>query len=143
MWMEQAQIAEEAGAVAVMALECQLRFRQKGVARMSDIGLIKEIKKAITIPVMAKARTGEFTLIFCRDLIPATLPLHKRKSAPFALCTAWWNDSYFSAGLEFFVSSLQVLYSFHLMHVHRSFCSQSNIRKQVFFYMNNKSSKST
>jgi hypothetical protein len=120
--MEQAQIAEEAGAVAVMALECQLRFRQKGVARMSDIGLIKEIKKAITIPVMAKARTGEFTLIFCRDLIPATLPLHKRKIAPFALCTDWWNDSYFSAGLEFFVSSLQVLYSFCLMHVHRSFC---------------------
>jgi len=54
--MEQAQIAEEAGAVAVMALECQLTFRQKGVARMSDHGLIKEIKKAITIPVMAKAR---------------------------------------------------------------------------------------
>jgi pyridoxal 5'-phosphate synthase pdxS subunit len=56
MWMEQAQIAEEAGAVAVMALECQLTFRQKGLARMSDHGLIKEIKKAITIPVMAKAR---------------------------------------------------------------------------------------
>jgi pyridoxal 5'-phosphate synthase pdxS subunit len=60
--MEQAQIAEEAGAVAVMALECQLTFRQKGVARMSDHGLIKEIKKAITIPAMAKARIGEFTL---------------------------------------------------------------------------------
>jgi hypothetical protein len=53
---------------------------------MSDHGLIKEIKKAISIPVMAKARIGEFTLwFFCRDLIPATLPLRKRKIAPFVL----------------------------------------------------------
>jgi hypothetical protein len=81
-------------------------------------------------------------VIFCHDLIPATLPLHKRKIALFALCTAWWKDSYFNAGLEFFVSSLQVLYSFRLMHVYRSFCWQSNNRKQVFFYMNNKLSKS-
>ncbi|KAF5193094.1 Pyridoxal 5'-phosphate synthase subunit PdxS [Thalictrum thalictroides] len=55
---EQARIAEEAGACAVMALErvpADIRA-QGGVARMSDPGLIKEIKQAVTIPVMAKAR---------------------------------------------------------------------------------------
>ncbi|WMV35987.1 hypothetical protein MTR67_029372 [Solanum verrucosum] len=52
---EQARIAEEAGACAVMALE-----PQGGVARMSDPQLIKEIKQAVTIPVMAKARIGHF-----------------------------------------------------------------------------------
>jgi len=60
--VEQARIAEEAGAVAVMALErvpADIRA-EGGVARMSDPGLIKEIKKAVTIPVMAKARIGEF-----------------------------------------------------------------------------------
>jgi pyridoxal 5'-phosphate synthase pdxS subunit len=65
--VEQARIAEEAGAVAVMALErvpADIRA-EGGVARMSDPGLIKEIKKAVTIPVMAKARIGEFTLRFC------------------------------------------------------------------------------
>jgi len=59
---EQARIAEEAGAVAVMALErvpADIRA-QGGVARMSDPGLIKEIKNAVTIPVMAKARIGHF-----------------------------------------------------------------------------------
>lgn len=59
---EQARIAEEAGAVAVMALErvpADIRA-EGGVARMSDPGLIKEIKKAVTIPVMAKARIGEW-----------------------------------------------------------------------------------
>lgn len=56
----QARIAEEAGAVAVMALErvpADIRA-EGGVARMSDPGMIKEIKKAVTIPVMAKARIG-------------------------------------------------------------------------------------
>ncbi|KAH8975315.1 hypothetical protein BDL97_01G150000 [Sphagnum fallax] len=60
--VEQARIAEEAGAVAVMALErvpADIRA-EGGVARMSDPGLIKEIKKAVTIPVMAKARIGHF-----------------------------------------------------------------------------------
>ncbi|KAJ7560513.1 hypothetical protein O6H91_04G133300 [Diphasiastrum complanatum] len=60
--VEQARIAEEAGAVAVMALErvpADIRA-QGGVARMSDPGLIKEIKKAVTIPVMAKSRIGHF-----------------------------------------------------------------------------------
>jgi pyridoxal 5'-phosphate synthase pdxS subunit len=59
---EQAKIAEDAGAVAVMALErvpADIR-RDGGVARMSDVGLIKEIMGAVTIPVMAKARIGHF-----------------------------------------------------------------------------------
>ncbi len=60
--VEQAQIAQEAGAVSVMALErvpADIR-KQGGVARMSDPGLIKAIKEAVTIPVMAKARIGHF-----------------------------------------------------------------------------------
>jgi pyridoxal 5'-phosphate synthase pdxS subunit len=60
--VEQARIAEEAGAVAVMALErvpADIR-RQGGVARMSDPEMIGEIKKAVSIPVMAKARIGHF-----------------------------------------------------------------------------------
>lgn len=59
---EQAKIAEEAGAVAVMALErvpADIR-KQGGVARMSDPELILQIKQAVTIPVMAKARIGHF-----------------------------------------------------------------------------------
>ncbi len=59
---EQAQIAEEAGAVAVMALErvpADIRA-QGGVARMSDPELILAIKEAVTIPVMAKVRIGHF-----------------------------------------------------------------------------------
>src|ERR1700753_2740731 len=59
---EQARIAEEAGAAAVMALErvpADIRA-QGGVARMSDPRLIKEIMEAVTIPVMAKARIGHF-----------------------------------------------------------------------------------
>lgn len=59
---EQARIAEEAGACAVMALErvpADIRA-QGGVARMSDPQLIKEIKQSVTIPVMAKARIGHF-----------------------------------------------------------------------------------
>ncbi len=59
---EQAKIAEEAGAVAVMALErvpADIRA-DGGVARMSDPELIIQIIKAVTIPVMAKARIGHF-----------------------------------------------------------------------------------
>jgi len=59
---EQARIAEEAGACAVMALErvpADIR-RDGGVARMSDPELIIQIKQAVTIPVMAKARIGHF-----------------------------------------------------------------------------------
>jgi pyridoxal 5'-phosphate synthase pdxS subunit len=60
--VEQARIAEDAGAVAVMALErvpADIR-RDGGVARMSDPALIKGIQEAVTIPVMAKARIGHF-----------------------------------------------------------------------------------
>jgi pyridoxal 5'-phosphate synthase pdxS subunit len=59
---EQAKIAEDAGACAVMALErvpADIR-RDGGVARMSDPDLIKGIKAAVTIPVMAKCRIGHF-----------------------------------------------------------------------------------
>jgi pyridoxal 5'-phosphate synthase pdxS subunit len=59
---EQAKIAEDAGAVSVMALErvpADIR-RDGGVARMSDPALIEGIKEAVTIPVMAKARIGHF-----------------------------------------------------------------------------------
>ena len=59
---EQARMAEEAGACAVMALErvpADIR-RDGGVARMSDPALIKAIKAAVTIPVMAKCRIGHF-----------------------------------------------------------------------------------
>lgn len=57
---KEAEIAQEAGAVAVMALErvpSDIR-KQGGVARMSDPKMIKEIQKAVSIPVMAKARIG-------------------------------------------------------------------------------------
>ena len=59
---EQAKVAEDAGAVAVMALErvpADIR-RDGGVARMSDPELIEAIQAAVTIPVMAKARIGHF-----------------------------------------------------------------------------------
>ncbi len=59
---EQAKIAEEAGACAVMALErvpADIR-RDGGVARMSDPAMIRGIQEAVTIPVMAKARIGHF-----------------------------------------------------------------------------------
>jgi pyridoxal 5'-phosphate synthase pdxS subunit len=60
--VEQAKIAEDSGAVAVMALErvpADIRA-QGGVARMSDPDMIDEIMKAVSIPVMAKARIGHF-----------------------------------------------------------------------------------
>jgi pyridoxal 5'-phosphate synthase pdxS subunit len=60
MSVEQAKIAEEAGAVAVMALEripSRIR-REGGVARMSDPRMIREIEAAVSIPVMAKCRIG-------------------------------------------------------------------------------------
>ncbi len=59
---EQARIAEDAGATAVMALErvpSDIR-RDGGVARMSDPEMIEGIKAAVTVPVMAKARIGHF-----------------------------------------------------------------------------------
>ena len=59
---DEAKIAEDAGASAVMALErvpADIR-RDGGVARMSDPAMIKGIQEAVTIPVMAKARIGHF-----------------------------------------------------------------------------------
>jgi pyridoxal 5'-phosphate synthase pdxS subunit len=59
---EQARIAEDAGAVAVMALErvpADIR-RDGGVARMSDPGMVEGIQGAVTVPVMAKCRIGHF-----------------------------------------------------------------------------------
>lgn len=59
---DQAKIAQKSGAVAVMALErvpSDIR-KEGGVARMSDPKLIKEIKKAVSIPIMAKVRIGHF-----------------------------------------------------------------------------------
>src|SRR5437764_4431000 len=60
--VEQAKIAEDAGAVAVMALErvpSDIR-KEGGVARMANISVIEEIMRTVTIPVMAKARIGHF-----------------------------------------------------------------------------------
>jgi pyridoxal 5'-phosphate synthase pdxS subunit len=59
---EQARIAEDAGAVAVMALErvpADIRA-EGGVARMADAAKVREIQESVTIPVMAKARIGHF-----------------------------------------------------------------------------------
>ena len=59
---EQARVAEASGACAVMALErvpADIR-RDGGVARMSNPRMIEEIKAAVTVPVMAKARIGHF-----------------------------------------------------------------------------------
>ena len=58
----QAKIAEDAGAVAVMALEripADIRA-DGGVARMSSVGVIQEVMDSVSIPVMAKARIGHF-----------------------------------------------------------------------------------
>ena len=59
---EQARIAEDSGATAVMALErvpADIR-RDGGVARMADLGVVKAIQETVSIPVMAKARIGHF-----------------------------------------------------------------------------------
>jgi pyridoxal 5'-phosphate synthase pdxS subunit len=59
---EQAKIAEDAGAVAVMALEkvpADIR-KEGGVARMAAIEVIEKIKETVSIPVMAKVRIGHF-----------------------------------------------------------------------------------
>ena len=59
---QQAQIAEDAGAVAVMALEripADIRL-DGGIARMSDPIMIKNIQETVSIPVMAKCRIGHF-----------------------------------------------------------------------------------
>jgi len=68
---EQAAIAQEAGAVAVMALEripADIRA-SGGVARMSDLLLIRRIMDTVTIPVMAKARIGHFAEAQCLEAL--------------------------------------------------------------------------
>ncbi|KAH7437130.1 hypothetical protein KP509_05G057700 [Ceratopteris richardii] len=83
---EQARITEESGAVAVMALECvtaDIRA-EGGVARMSDPGLIKEIKKVVTIPVMAKARIGHFSICAPLELVKVTKQLEHLPVIDFA-----------------------------------------------------------
>src|SRR5438132_8024213 len=68
---EHATVAEDAGAVAVMALErvpADIR-RDGGVARMSDPTLIEAIQQAVTIPVMAKARIGHFAEAQVREAL--------------------------------------------------------------------------
>ena len=76
---EQARIAEDAGAVAVMALErvpADIRA-QGGVARMADPTKIQEIQEAVTIPVMAKCRIGHF--VEAADPRGARGRLHRRE----------------------------------------------------------------
>src|ERR1700686_5250173 len=68
---EQATIAQEAGAVAVMALEripADIRT-MGGVARMSDLSLVQRIMDAVTIPVMAKVRIGHFAEAQCLEAL--------------------------------------------------------------------------
>jgi len=68
---EQAAIAQEAGAVAVMALEripADIRA-SGGVARMSDLSLVRRIMDTVTIPVMAKARIGHFAEAQCLEAL--------------------------------------------------------------------------
>ena len=79
---EQAKVAEDAGAVAVMALErvpSDIR-RDGGVARMSDPALIEGIQQAVTIPVMAKARIGHFAE--AQVLAVARCRLRRRERGP-------------------------------------------------------------
>ncbi len=76
---EQARIAEEAGAVSVMALErvpADIRA-EGGVARMADPTKIREIQEAVSIPVMAKARIGHF--VEAQVLRGARGRLHRRE----------------------------------------------------------------
>jgi pyridoxal 5'-phosphate synthase pdxS subunit len=68
---EQAAVAQEAGAVAVMALEripADIRA-SGGVARMSDLSLVQRIMDTVTIPVMAKARIGHFAEARCLEAL--------------------------------------------------------------------------
>ena len=81
---EQAKIAEDAGAAAVMALErvpADIR-RDGGVARMSPVSKIREIQEAVSIPVMAKCRIGH--LAEARDPRGAEGRLHRRVGGPDA-----------------------------------------------------------
>ena len=73
---EQARQAEQAGAVAVMALERipALIRKEGGIARASDPQMIKDIQNSVTIPVMAKARIGHFAEAQILDCLLYTSP---------------------------------------------------------------------
>jgi len=109
--VEQAKIAEAAGACAVMALErvpADIRA-QGGVARMSDPALIVEIKRAVSIPVMAKARIGHFVeaqvleaigIDFIDEsevLTPADDQYHIAKHK-FKVCGSVWSSTQIAVG---------------------------------------------
>ena len=82
--VEQAKIAEDAGAVAVMALErvpSDIRA-QGGVARMSDPTMIAEIKRAVSVPVMAKARIGHFVEAQVLEAMNSITSTRARSSPP-------------------------------------------------------------
>jgi pyridoxal 5'-phosphate synthase pdxS subunit len=81
---DQAKIAEDAGAVAVMALERVARDirAEGGVARMADATKVEEIIEAVTIPVMAKARIGHF--VEAQVLQALGCRLHRRERSPHA-----------------------------------------------------------
>ena len=108
---DQAKIAQEAGAVAVMALErvpSDIRA-EGGVARMADPAVIRGIQNAVTIPVMAKARIGHFVeaqvlealSIDCIDesevLTPADdryhIDKHQFRTPSFAAAGTWAKPS--------------------------------------------------
>jgi pyridoxal 5'-phosphate synthase subunit Pdx1 len=81
---EQAQIAERAGAVAVMALErvpAQIRA-EGGVARMASPRKIREIMDAVTIPVMAKCRIGHFAEAQILEALGVDYMTNRRSSLP-------------------------------------------------------------
>jgi hypothetical protein len=87
---QQARIAEEAGACAVMALErvpADIRS-QGGVARMSDPKMIKEIMDTVTIPVMAKARIGHF--VECQVRFPSLSHLLSYIALSFSIYPTLW-----------------------------------------------------
>ncbi len=84
MTADQARIAEEAGASAVMALEripARIR-RDGGVARMSDPRLIKEIESAVSIPVMAKCRIGHIAEAQILEALERRLRRRERGADP-------------------------------------------------------------
>jgi pyridoxal 5'-phosphate synthase pdxS subunit len=81
---DQAQIAERAGAAALMALErvpAQIRA-ESGVARMASPKKIREIMDAVTIPVMAKCRIGHFAEAQILEALGGITLMNRRSSLP-------------------------------------------------------------
>ena len=85
---EQAKIAEDAGACAVMALEripADIRAAG-GVSRMSDPAMIRGIQKAVSIPVMAKCRIGHFVEAQLLEAIRLTISMKAKCFRPRTTC---------------------------------------------------------